>query len=216
MRKVTNQIRQAGIIPVIKIDNPNDALPLAKALCQGGLPVAEVTFRTAAAAEAIKIIFEGFPNMLLGAGTVTTKNQVDVALDCGASFIVSPGFNPKIVKYCIEKNIPVFPGVCTPSEMELAMELGLDTVKFFPAEASGGVVFLKAVNGPYPNLKFMPTGGINEKNIADYLRLSSVVACGGSWMVKPALVEAKDFETIKTLTREAVKMVATCREAGGK
>lgn len=213
MNKMIGDIKKMGIIPVIKIDDPNSAFPLAQALCESGLPLAEVTFRTPAAAEAIKIISGSFSQMLLGAGTVTTIEQVDLALACGASFIVSPGLNPKIVTYCIEKGIVIIPGVCTPSEMERAMDLGLNTVKFFPAEQSGGVEFLKAVSAPYPNLNFMPTGGIHAENIADYLSLPCVVACGGSWIVHQRLLEAGDFESIKSLTKEAVRLVGACRKA---
>jgi len=212
MNKILECIQAAGILPVIKIENSKGAVPLAKALCEGGLPIAEVTFRTSAAADAIKKISEGFPKMLIGAGTVTTIEQVDSAIASGASFIVSPGLNPRVVKYCIEKGVPVFPGTCTPSEMELAMELGLNTVKFFPAEQAGGVAFLKAVSGPYPDLMFMPTGGINEKNIGEYLRFSKVVACGGSWMVKPELIEAGNFQEITKLTREAVAVAKEFRK----
>lgn len=213
MNKMIGDIRKMGIVPVIKIDDPNFAFPLAQALCDSGLPIAEVTFRTSTAAEAIKIISDNFPQMLLGAGTVTTIEQVDLALACGASFIVSPGLNPKIVTYCKRKDILIIPGVCTPSEMERAMELGLNTVKFFPAEQSGGVEFLKAVSAPYPNLSFMPTGGVHAANIADYLNLACVFACGGSWMVHQKMIEAEDIESIKNLTKEVVSLVGRCREA---
>ncbi|MDI9492114.1 MAG: bifunctional 4-hydroxy-2-oxoglutarate aldolase/2-dehydro-3-deoxy-phosphogluconate aldolase [Bacillota bacterium] len=215
MNSISDTIRRLGIVPVIKIDDPDLAIPLAIALEAGGLPLAEVTFRTAAAAQAIRNIAAGCPQMMIGAGTVTTTEQVDVAVEAGASFMVSPGFNPKIVRYCIEKNVPIFPGTCTPGEMEQAMELGLDTVKFFPAEAAGGIAFLKAVGGPYPTLRFMPTGGIKPDNIASYLILKNVIACGGSWMVPAECIAAKDFETITGLTAEAVALVRRCREQGG-
>ncbi|HCU08187.1 MAG TPA: 2-dehydro-3-deoxyphosphogluconate aldolase [Clostridiales bacterium] len=215
MNSITDTIRQLGIVPVIKIDDPEQAVPLAKALEAGGLPLAEVTFRTSAAAQAIRNITAGCPEILVGAGTVTTTDQVDAAMDAGAAFLVSPGFNPRIVRYCIEKNIPIFPGTCTPGEMEQAMELGLETVKFFPAEAAGGTAFLKAVGGPYPQLRFIPTGGINPENIAAYLKIKSVVACGGSWMVPADRIAAKDFETITRLTAGAVALVRRCREEGG-
>jgi len=215
MNKITETIRRLGIVPVIKIDDSEQALPLAKALEAGGLPLAEVTFRTSAAAQAIRNITAGCPNMLVGAGTVTTTEQVDAAMEAGAAFLVSPGFNGRIVRYCIERGISIFPGTCTPGEMEQAMELGLDTVKFFPAEAAGGTAFLKAVGGPYPKLRFMPTGGINPENIAAYLKIKSVVACGGSWMVPPDRIAAKDFETITRLAAEAVDLVRRCREEGG-
>ncbi len=212
MHKILERIKEIGIVPVIKIENAKDAVPLAKALYEGGIPVAEVTFRTASAAEAIKNISQGFPEMLLGAGTVTTTDQVDSAVAAGAAFIVSPGLNPKVVSYCIEKGVLIVPGTCTPSEMEAAMELGLHTVKFFPAAQAGGVDFLKAVSGPYPELTFMPTGGINESNIGEYLQFSKIVACGGSWMVKPELIDAGNFQEITRLTKEAVAAVKKYRK----
>lgn len=212
MNDIFEFIRKIGIIPVVKIEDPRDAVPLARALHEGGIPVTEVTFRTDCAARAIRNICEGFPSMLVGAGTVTTTTQVDEALSSGAAFIVSPGFNPRVVKHCIKKGVPVFPGTCTPSEMEAAMELGLDTVKFFPAEQAGGLAFLKAVSGPYPDLKFMPTGGISQKNIGEYLRFPKVVACGGSWMVKPELIEAQNFGEITRLSKEAVNIAKESRK----
>lgn len=214
MSHILQTIRRLGVVPVIKIDDPDQAVPLARALEAGGLPLAEVTFRTAAAAQAIRNIADACPNVLVGAGTITTTAQVDEALAAGASFLVSPGFNPRVVAYCLEKNVPIFPGTCTPSEMEQAMELGLDTVKFFPAEASGGVAFLKAVGGPYPQLRFMPTGGIGPDNIASYLKLKNVLACGGSWMVPSDRIAAGDFRAIEALTAQAVELVRQCRPEG--
>ena len=164
MNAVLEQISKIGIVPVVKIDRAEDALPLAKALCAGGLPCAEVTFRTDAAAEAIKIMVDNFPDMCVGAGTVLNADQVDAAVDAGAKFIVSPGLNPNTVKYCIEKGVPVTPGTSSPSDIEMAIELGLDVVKFFPAEQSGGLAKIKAMAAPYVNMKFMPTGGINAEN----------------------------------------------------
>ncbi|MCR5273442.1 MAG: bifunctional 4-hydroxy-2-oxoglutarate aldolase/2-dehydro-3-deoxy-phosphogluconate aldolase [Lachnospiraceae bacterium] len=207
MMDVMNRIKEMGIIPVVVLEDVNDAKPLAEALCEGGLPCAEVTFRTKAAAEALKIMRENHPDMLLGAGTVLTKEQVDLAIESGASFIVSPGLNPNTVKYCQEKGIPMIPGVQTPSEMELAMELGLDTVKFFPAEPAGGLAMIKAVAAAYTNLKFMPTGGINEANVRDYLRYDRIIACGGSWMVKGNLIKEKQFDQIKEMVAGAAKIV---------
>ena len=169
MNAVLEQISKIGIVPVVKIDRAEDALPLAKALCAGGLPCAEVTFRTGAAAEAIKIMTTNFPDMCVGAGTVLNAEQVDAAVEAGAKFIVSPGLNPRTVKYCIEKNVPITPGTSSPSDIEQAIELGLDVVKFFPAEQSGGLAKIKAMAAPYVNMKFMPTGGINAKNINEYL-----------------------------------------------
>ena len=204
MNAVLEEISKLGIVPVVAIDDAKDASALAKALCEGGLPVAEVTFRTAAAEEAIKIMSAQFPQMLVGAGTVLTTEQVDKAVAAGAKFIVSPGLNPKVVKYCVEKNIPVAPGCSSPSNIEQAIELGLDVVKFFPAEASGGLKAIKAMSAPYGNIKFMPTGGINASNLKDYLDFKKIIACGGSWMVDKALIKEGNFEGIKELTRSAV------------
>lgn len=207
MNAVLEKIQKLGIVPVVVLDKAEDAEPLAKALCDGGLPVAEVTFRTEAAEESIRIMKQKFPQMLVGAGTVLTTEQVDRAANAGAEFIVSPGLNPTVVKYCIEKNIPVAPGCSSPSDMECALALGLEVVKFFPAEASGGLKAIKAMAAPYVNLKFMPTGGINEKNINEYLAFPKVIACGGSWMVSNGLVKNGEFDRIKELTREAVMTV---------
>ena len=204
MNPILEQFGRYGIIPVVKIDRAEDAVPLAKALCDGGLPVAEVTFRTAAAAEAIAAMCKAYPEMLVGAGTVLTTAQVDAAIAAGARFIVSPGLNPKVVSYCIEKNIPVTPGVTSPSEIEQALELGLEVVKFFPAEASGGLAKIKAMAAPYGGIRFMPTGGINADNLNSYLAYDRVLACGGSWMVSADLINAGDFAKITELTREAV------------
>ncbi len=204
MNEIINQFSKLGIIPVVKIDDAKDAAPLAKALCEGGLPVAEVTFRTDAAEEAIRIMSEQFPNMLVGAGTVLTTEQVDRAVGAGAKFIVSPGLNPKVVKYCQEKGVPITPGTSSPTDIEMALELGLDVVKFFPAEQSGGIAKIKAMSAPYTGVKFMPTGGISAKNLKDYLDFNKIVACGGSWMVKGELINAGEFDEIKRLTREAV------------
>ncbi len=204
MNQVLEQISKIGIVPVIAINDAKDAKPLAKALCDGGLPCAEVTFRTAAAEAAIKEMADNFPEMLVGAGTVLTTEQVDQAVNAGAKFIVSPGLNPKVVKYCVDKNIPVVPGCANPSDVEQAIELGLEVVKFFPAEAAGGIAMIKAMAAPYTNMKFMPTGGISAKNLKEYLDFGKIIACGGSWMVKPELVEAGEFDQITALTREAV------------
>lgn len=205
MNDILKAIGDYGIVPVIKIDDVNNALPLAKALCDGGLPVAEVTFRTEAAEEAIKIISKSLPDMLVGAGTVLTTEQVDRAVSAGAKFIVSPGLNPKVVKYCVDKNIPVTPGCANPSDVEQAIELGLDVVKFFPAEAAGGIKMIKAMAAPYTKMKFMPTGGINAKNLNDYLSFEKILACGGSWMVSDSLINAQKFDEITALTKEAVQ-----------
>lgn len=205
MNAVLEQISKIGIVPVVKIDRAEDALPLAKALCAGGLPCAEVTFRTDAAAEAIKIMTTNFPEMCVGAGTVLNAAQVDAAVEAGSKFIVSPGLNPKTVKYCIEKNIPITPGTSSPSDIEQAIELGLDVVKFFPAEQSGGLAKIKAMAAPYVNMKFMPTGGVNAKNLTSYLDFPKIIACGGSWMVPGDLINAGEWDKIEQLTREAVQ-----------
>lgn len=204
MNEVLTQIQTIGIVPVVVLNDAKDAKPLAKALCAGGLPCAEVTFRTSAAEESIRIMSTNFPDMLVGAGTVLTTDQVDRAVAAGAKFIVSPGLNPKIVKYCIDKGVPVTPGTTNPSDIEQALELGLEVVKFFPAEAAGGLKMIKAMAAPYVNMKFMPTGGINADNLTEYLDFPKIIACGGSWMVSGALVEAGKFDEIEVLTREAV------------
>ncbi len=207
MHEVLKKIQKMGIVPVIKLEDAKDAVPLAKALCDGGLPCAEVTFRTAAAEESIRRMRKAFPDMLIGAGTVLTTEQVDLAVAAGATFIVSPGLNPKVVRYCVDKNIPITPGCSNPSDIEAAIELGLEVVKFFPAEAAGGLPMIKAMSAPYGNIKFMPTGGINAKNLTSYLDFSKIIACGGSWMVSDELVKAGDFDKITTLTKEAVSQM---------
>ncbi len=207
MNKVLEEISKIGIVPVIALDDVKDAEPLAKALIEGGLPCAEVTFRTKAAEESIKIMSSKFPELLVGAGTVLTIEQADKAVAAGAKFIVSPGFNPKVVKHCIEKEIPVTPGCSSPSDVEQAIELGLEVVKFFPAEAAGGLNMIKSMAAPYVNMKFMPTGGINEKNVTSYLDFDKIIACGGSWMVNKDMVKAGDFESVKKLTKKAVEVM---------
>ena len=187
MNEVINQFKKIGIIPVVVLENADHAGKLADVLCENGLPCAEVTFRTQAASEIIRIMQQRQPEMLVGAGTVLGIEDVNRAIDSGAKFIVSPGLNPKIVKYCINRKIPVVPGTQTPSEMEKAIELGLNVVKFFPAEPAGGLKMIKAVAAPYRQLSFMPTGGINASNVKDYLAYDRIIACGGSWMVKENL-----------------------------
>lgn len=204
MNEILKKIGLYGIVPVVKIDSIDQAIPLARALCKGGLPVAEITFRTACAAEAIKLITDEFPNMLVGAGTVLTPEQADAAVAAGAKFIVSPGLNPRVVKHCIDIGVPITPGCANPSDIEAALELGLDVVKFFPAEAAGGLPMIKAMSAPYGGLKFMPTGGLNEKNILDYLKFNKILACGGSYMVSSDLVNAGEWDKITELTRNAV------------
>ena len=206
MDKIFEHISRMKIIPVIVIEDAKDAVSLAQALCAGGLPCGEVTFRTEAAVEGIKKIHEKFPGMLIGAGTVLTKTKVDQAMEAGAQFIVSPGFDSEVVDYCISRNIPVIPGCMTPTEITMAVKAGLSVVKFFPAQPAGGITMLKALAAPYPKLKFMPTGGIDPQNLKDYLSFSKVIACGGSWMVKENLIKAGDFDKIYELTKNAVAL----------
>ncbi len=205
MHEVLEKIQKIGIVPVVVLNDPKDAAPLAKALCEGGLPCAEVTFRTDAAEESIRIMSSQYPDMLVGAGTVLTTEQVDRAVAAGAKFIVSPGLNPKIVQYCIDKGVPITPGCSSPSNVEQALELGLEVVKFFPAEAAGGLNMIKSMAAPYTTMKFMPTGGISASNMKSYLDFPKIIAIGGSWMVKGDLVAAGDFDKIRDLTREAVE-----------
>lgn len=207
MADVLSRLRAIKIVPVIVIDDPETAVPLASALVEGGLPCAEVTFRTAGAAEALRRIAAEFPDMLVGAGTVLSPEQARVARDAGARFVVAPGFNPRVADYCLEREIPFYPGIATPTEIEAALEKGLQLVKFFPAEPLGGLPYLKAVAAPYPELKFMPTGGITEKNVGEYLAFSRVVACGGSWMVNQEWIRAGDFARIRDAVRGAVAAV---------
>ncbi|MBQ8184712.1 MAG: bifunctional 4-hydroxy-2-oxoglutarate aldolase/2-dehydro-3-deoxy-phosphogluconate aldolase [Lachnospiraceae bacterium] len=205
MHEVLEKIQKIGIVPVVVLNDAKDAAPLAKALCEGGLPCAEVTFRTDAAEESIRIMTTEYPDMLVGAGTVLTIDQVDRAVGAGAKFIVSPGLNPKVVKYCVDNNIPITPGCSCPSNVEQAIEFGLEVVKFFPAEAAGGLNMIKSMAAPYTNMKFMPTGGISASNMKSYLDFNKIIAIGGSWMVKGDLVAAGDFDKIRALTREAVQ-----------
>ena len=213
MNKILEKIQEIGIVPVVVLEDAKDARPLGKALCEGGLPCAEVTFRTDAAEEVIQILTKEFPHMLVGAGTVLTTGQVDRAVAAGAKFIVSPGLNPRVVKYCVEKGILIIPGCSNPSDIEQALEQGLDVVKFFPAEAAGGLKMIKAIAAQYVGVKFMPTGGINVENVKEYLAYDRIIACGGSWMVKGDLVKAGNYEEITALSKEAVEIV---KESRGK
>lgn len=210
--EMEKKIEELGIVPVVVLQEAKDAKPLAEALCDGGLPCAEVTFRTEAAEESIRIMTEAFPQMLVGAGTVLTTAQVDAAVAAGAKFIVSPGFDPEIVDYCLEKQIPVFPGCITPSEIAQAVKRGLRVVKFFPAGQFGGAATIKALSAPYVGLKFMPTGGVSAANLKDYFGCKSVIACGGSWMVKGDLIAAGRFDEIRQMTAEAVKLAGEIRK----
>lgn len=203
---IQEKIEELKIVPVVKLDHVEDAKPLAEALISGGLPIAEVTFRTEAAYESIRIMAQ-IPEMLVGAGTVINIEQAKLAVEAGAKFLVSPGFSAEVVAYAKEKNIPVFPGVCTPTEVMAALAMGLTVLKFFPAENYGGINTIKALTGPFPNIRIMPTGGINEKNIKEYLANPKVIACGGSWMVKDTLIKEKKFDEIKKLTASAVALV---------
>jgi len=211
MNKLLEQFKRIGIIPVVVLEHTEHAAKLADVLCDNGLPCAEVTFRTSAAAECIRIMADRHPEMLVGAGTVLTKQSVNLAAEAGAKFIVSPGLNQTVVRYCLDRGIPVAPGTQTPSEMEQAIELGLDLVKFFPAEPAGGLPMIKAVAAPYTSLVFMPTGGINPQNVRDYLAYDRILACGGSWMVKESMIEAGDWDGIAKLVRKAADIVKEIR-----
>jgi 2-dehydro-3-deoxyphosphogluconate aldolase / (4S)-4-hydroxy-2-oxoglutarate aldolase len=207
MNEILKTIGDLGLVPVVKIDNAADAVPLGQALIDGGLPIAEITFRTSAAGEAIGNIVKAFPDMHVGAGTVLNVEQAERAIEAGAKFLVSPGFNPKVVEYSLKKGVPITPGCSSPTDIEAALGFDLNVVKFFPAEAAGGLNTLKAVSAPYGMMKFIPTGGINASNLVEYLKFNKVLACGGSWMVKDELIRKGDFAEITRLTREAVNLV---------
>lgn len=205
---VVARIGAAGLLPVLILDRSEAALPLARALLAAGLPAAEIVFRSAEAAGSIRIVRELLPEMLVGAGTVLDVAQVDTVRRAGGQFIVTPGFNPAVVEASLEAGLPILPGVNNPTGVEQAMGFGLEAVKFFPAEASGGVSFLKALSGPYPAMRFLPTGGIGPENLSNYLGLPNVLACGGSWIAEPALVRASRFDEITRLAAEAVALTA--------
>ena len=207
MNKILEEIKSYGIVPVIVIEDADNAIPLSEALIEGGLPVAEVTFRTKAARESIEQIAKAYPQMILGAGTVLSIDQVKSAIDSGARYIISPGLNPRVVEYCVTNGITITPGIATPSEIERALEFNLEVVKYFPAEALGGLNYLKAISAPYGNLRFIPTGGIDEKNLMSYLQFSKVLACGGSWMVKSDLISNKKFDEIRKLSAAALSVI---------
>lgn len=208
---VLGHIEQLGILPVVEIPRLVDALPLAEALLAAGLSCVEVTFRTPAAAEAISLIHDQLPELLLGAGTVTTAEQVELASAAGASFLVSPGLDRQIVRRGVRRGLTVIPGICTPTEVQAAIACDLGVVKFFPAEPMGGVAVLRALAGPFPGLRYIPTGGIGPSNLGAYLGLKQVLACGGSWMVKPELLAAGAYVRITELAREALQLVALAR-----
>lgn len=211
MKTLEERFYDYAVVPVVVLNNADDAVPLADALIKGGLPCAEVTFRTDAAEESIRRICESFPDMLVGAGTVLTTKQVERAYKAGAKFIVSPGFDPEIIDYCISIGLPVLPGCITPSEIAQAVKRGLKVVKFFPAEQSGGVAMIKAMAAPYSMVKFMPTGGISTKNLADYLSCDKILCCGGSWMVKEDLIKSGSFDKITDMTKEATALARSIR-----
>lgn len=211
MKTLEEQFYDYAVVPVVVLNDKEDAIPLAEALIKGGLPCAEVTFRTDAAEDSIRLMCEKYPEMLVGAGTVLTTDQVDRAVAAGAKFIVSPGFDPEIVEYCLSKNIPVLPGCISPSEVAQAVKRGLKVVKFFPAEQAGGVAMIKAMAAPYTMVKFMPTGGISTKNLKDYLTCDKIICCGGSWMVKGDMIKNKEFDKIEQMTREAVELAKSIR-----
>ena len=208
---INEKIHAIGIIPVVVLDEAKDAEALGNVLCRGGLPAAEVTFRTDAAEESIRIMSRECPDLFVGAGTVLNVLQAERAVDAGAKFIVSPGFSEDVVSWCLDRDIPVFPGTATPTEMTKAVEYGLSVVKFFPAEPAGGLKYIKACAAPFTGLKFMPTGGINEKNVRDYLSYDRIIACGGSWMVKKDMIKEGRFEEIEKLVREAAEIVKSVR-----
>ncbi len=202
---------ELGIVPVVVLNDAKDAAPLGKAMMDGGLPVAEVTFRTDAAEESIRTLSREYPEMLVGAGTVLTTEQADRAMDAGAKFIVSPGLNPDVVSYCQNNGIPIIPGVVTPGEIEKGLSLGLSVLKFFPAEPSGGLAMINALGAAYTKVKFMPTGGINASNVTEYLKSDKILACGGSWMVKGSLISDGEFDKITALCQEAAQIVQEIR-----
>lgn len=212
MDSISKRISEIGVVPVIKLSHPErDAAPLAKALTAGGVPVAEVTFRAAGADIAIRAMKETCPDMIVGAGTVLTTAQIDKALEAGAQFIVTPGFDPELVAYCQKKNIPVFPGCTTPTDYHAALKFGLEVLKFFPAEQSGGLAKIKAMNAPFPMIKVMPTGGISLKNLKEYLASPVIAACGGSYMVTASLIEDQKWDEIISLCKQSVAIVKEAR-----
>ncbi len=215
MSDMNQRISEIGVVPVIKLNNPErDAANLAKALCEGGVPVAEVTFRAAGADTAIRLMREACPDMLVGAGTVLTTEQVDKAIAAGAQFIVTPGFDPELVAYCQEKELPIYPGCTTPTDYHAALKFGLKVLKFFPAEQSGGLAKIKAMSAPFPMFKVMPTGGISLKNLKEYLSCPVICACGGSYMVTEDLIDNNKRDDIIELCKKSVEIVKEARNNG--
>jgi 2-dehydro-3-deoxyphosphogluconate aldolase/(4S)-4-hydroxy-2-oxoglutarate aldolase len=206
-KNVLEIVKNNKVVPVAAIENSENAIPVAQALINGGLPLIEVTFRTAAAESSIKKITSEFSDVLVGAGTVLTVEQARKAIEAGASFIVSPGLNEKVVEFVLSKGVTVIPGIMTPSEIEKALSFGLEYVKFFPAEAAGGIKMLNAFSGPYPNMKYMPTGGINLENVSEYLAHPKVFACGGSWILNKRLIDNNGFEIITDIVKETIKVI---------
>ena len=212
MNAMNEAISKIGVVPVIKLSHPErDAAPLAKALCAGGVPVAEVTFRAAGADQAIRLMREAVPEMIVGAGTVTETSQIDAVLAAGGQFVVTPGFDPELVAYAQEKNIPIYPGCTTPTDYHAALKFGLEVLKFFPAEQSGGLAKIKAMSAPFPQFKVMPTGGISLKNLGEYLRSPIVAACGGSYMVTADLIEGGKWDEITALCKKSRDIVEEAR-----
>lgn len=207
MDEMLKQVEAFKVVPVVVIENVEDAIPLAQALVNGGLPVAEVTFRTAAAPDAIKAMSEKFPELCVGAGTVINVEQCKNAVECGAKFIVSPGYSEEVTQYCIENEIPIFPGICTPTELINVVNHGLPVAKFFPAAQYGGLKTINALGSVFPQMKFMPTGGVSESNVLEYLASPKIIAAGGSWMVKGDLIKAGKFDEIEAMTKSVVELV---------
>jgi len=213
MNEMNTKISNIGVVPVIKLNNPErDAAPLAKALCEGGVPVAEVTFRAAGADTAIRLMKEACPEMLVGAGTVLTTDHVDKAIAAGAEFIVTPGFDPEIVKYCVDKNMPIYLGCTTPTDYHAALKFGLEVLKFFPAEQSGGLAKIKAMSAPFPMFKVMPTGGIGLNSLKEYLSCPVIAACGRSYMVTADLIDNQKWDEIIDLCKKSVEIVKEARK----
>lgn len=213
IKEILNQVEKFRIIPVIKLDHADEAVPVVRALCEGGLPVAEITFRTDAAEESIRLAVEALPEAVIGAGTVVNVQQAQRAKAAGAKFIVSPGFSPKVTEWAVENGMPLFPGCCTPTEIMAAMEFGIPVVKFFPAAQYGGVGTIKSLAAPFPGIRFIPTGGINTDNLTEYLNYDRIIACGGSWMAEDRLIRNGMFDEIRKRTEEAVSCAKSCRVA---